>query len=382
AGGGPNATWKSIIDRSAARIGERFRDQPLVEAALRHTLGVTYFRLRELSTAQQHLSRALHLRSTTLGRDDAKTLQSQHALGYALLHMERFDEAAAQFREEHRVRLDRYGPTDPDTHEALERLVHALVDGGDYVAAEPLARSALQSAIECHGKVSLQAIDCARRMADVCRRLKRDRFHAELVEEALRMSSEFETQPLPGELLLPWAELLTRLDRPELSITFYEQALHWHEQQLGVDDPATITALGNLAVNQWLLLENYSAAIANLEEATTRMERRMGPGSPALLSYLRNLGECCLASGRHDRAAEVLSRAVRIAASNYSEGEPVRLRLLLSLGQAHKARGQIDNARQAFEEVLENSTESSRETQGFNRLARSAIEEIEKQSIQ
>ena len=50
-GGNPDLTVIQAIDRAAATIGERFRDQPLVEAAIRMVIGQGYQRLAKYQLA-------------------------------------------------------------------------------------------------------------------------------------------------------------------------------------------------------------------------------------------------------------------------------------------------------------------------------------------
>jgi serine/threonine protein kinase len=61
-GGEPYLTVKEALDRAASRIGERFRDQPLVEAAIRTTIGEAYKNLGKDQLGVPHLERAVALR--------------------------------------------------------------------------------------------------------------------------------------------------------------------------------------------------------------------------------------------------------------------------------------------------------------------------------
>src|SRR5207248_7811944 len=73
----------TVLDRAAARIEGRFRDQPLVEAALRQTIGQTYNGLGEPSRALPHLRRAVELRRAHLGDEHPLTLVSIAYQGWA-----------------------------------------------------------------------------------------------------------------------------------------------------------------------------------------------------------------------------------------------------------------------------------------------------------
>src|SRR5262249_44302724 len=73
----PNLTVKEALNRAAEQIGDRFRDRPLVEAAIRQTIGLTYHGLGEYERALPHLKRAVELRTAHLGPDDLQTVASK-----------------------------------------------------------------------------------------------------------------------------------------------------------------------------------------------------------------------------------------------------------------------------------------------------------------
>jgi serine/threonine protein kinase/tetratricopeptide (TPR) repeat protein len=72
---------RTVLDRAAARIEGRFQDQPLVEAALRNTIGTTYLNLGEKRLAEPQLRRAVELRRAGLGEEHHDTLRSMNDLG-------------------------------------------------------------------------------------------------------------------------------------------------------------------------------------------------------------------------------------------------------------------------------------------------------------
>ena len=76
-------TVRQALDRASEAIGDRFQDQPAVEASLRHTIGNCYRALGDFEKAETHLQRALELRRKHLGVDDEQTLSTMNALGYA-----------------------------------------------------------------------------------------------------------------------------------------------------------------------------------------------------------------------------------------------------------------------------------------------------------
>jgi serine/threonine protein kinase len=77
---GIKATIRDAVNAAEPKIAEAFQDRPLVEAAIRNTLGVTYQYLRESKAAIQQHERALAVRRDHLGADHADTLTSMNNL--------------------------------------------------------------------------------------------------------------------------------------------------------------------------------------------------------------------------------------------------------------------------------------------------------------
>ena len=78
-GAGLNVTLKEALDQAAPRIGKAFVGRPELEAAIRDSLGVTYWHLGDFEAANTHLEKAYVLRRQVLGSDHLDTLTSlQH----------------------------------------------------------------------------------------------------------------------------------------------------------------------------------------------------------------------------------------------------------------------------------------------------------------
>jgi serine/threonine protein kinase len=73
-------TVKEVLDRAAARIGDRFNGQPSVEAAIRMAIGQSYESLSLHLLAIPHFERAVALRRANLGSDHPATLASMERL--------------------------------------------------------------------------------------------------------------------------------------------------------------------------------------------------------------------------------------------------------------------------------------------------------------
>jgi len=81
----PNLTVRAAVERAAASIDGRFRDQPAVEASLRNRIGSILTGLGAFQAGQPQLRRALQMRQSLLGDTDETTIESKEALASNLL---------------------------------------------------------------------------------------------------------------------------------------------------------------------------------------------------------------------------------------------------------------------------------------------------------
>src|SRR5262249_21148195 len=77
---GKDVTLREALDQAAPKIDEAFAGQPELEAAVRNTLGMTYWHLGKYDAAAPHLIKAYKIRLKQLGPDHPDTLTSLHNL--------------------------------------------------------------------------------------------------------------------------------------------------------------------------------------------------------------------------------------------------------------------------------------------------------------
>ena len=96
---GHAVTLREAIDAAEPGITAEFADQPMVEAAIRDTLGDTYQYLGEPALAIPQHERAMMVRTLEFGLDHPDTLDSMKNLANAYREVGRFDEAIRLLRE-------------------------------------------------------------------------------------------------------------------------------------------------------------------------------------------------------------------------------------------------------------------------------------------
>jgi non-specific serine/threonine protein kinase/serine/threonine-protein kinase len=143
--GNPHLTVREALDRAAAKIGDRFPDQPLVEAAIRMTIGVAYIRLYWTGNglAVPHLVRALELRRDHLGPDHPDTLASMERLSVAYQFVGRHREGIDLCQRRLEIGKATLGPDHPETLAFTQSLASAYHDAGQWDLSVPLLEQLL-----------------------------------------------------------------------------------------------------------------------------------------------------------------------------------------------------------------------------------------------
>jgi hypothetical protein len=139
----PDLTVRKAMDRAAANVAGKFERQPLVEAAIRQTIGNAYLDMGLYPQALEQLERAVEIRRRALGDDHPDTLQSMNNL--AVLYLQQGDALRAEplFARILEVRRRLLGEENPDTLISLNNLAATYRMEGKYSQAEPLLVRAL-----------------------------------------------------------------------------------------------------------------------------------------------------------------------------------------------------------------------------------------------
>jgi serine/threonine protein kinase/tetratricopeptide (TPR) repeat protein len=123
-------TVKEALDRAAAKIGQRFQDQPLVEAAIRMAIGTGYDALKEWQLVVPHIRRALELRKIHLGPDHPDTLASMDKLAQAYMWVAQHQASIALRQQLWENRKAILGPDHPETLSCIALLGDAYLRAG------------------------------------------------------------------------------------------------------------------------------------------------------------------------------------------------------------------------------------------------------------
>jgi serine/threonine protein kinase len=155
------ATWQApnrdiklldVVNQASLRIHGRFEEHPLVEAAIRLTIGKVYTGLGETEPAEANLRRAYAAFKDHAGPGNPKTLEAAHALA-ALLRMNKgaYLEAEQLLNTVVIGRTALLGPRDRQTLVSKLELVRTVADRGHNREAEPALRELIATCEQALG---------------------------------------------------------------------------------------------------------------------------------------------------------------------------------------------------------------------------------------
>ena len=306
-----NLTVRTALDRAAARIGSRFAGEPLVEAAVRQTIGATYSDLGVYDQAQEQIERALSLRRRLLGDDDPDTQASTLALGQVLEQRGRYDDAVRLLSPlVERLRRER-GPDDPATVDATANVGRLFWQQGKYADAEPVLQTALAGQRRTLGEDDPATLTTMNSLAT----------------NYFAQGKYAESEPL------------------------YRTVLDRRRRVLGAEHPSTVISMSNLAGLQ-RIRGRYEEAEALYREVRDIRERVLGTEHPDTLAANYNLAALYQAVGRPTEAEPLFRQVLEARRRLLGQDHPRTLATEYGLGVLMRNVGNLPEAEARLSAVL------------------------------
>jgi tetratricopeptide (TPR) repeat protein len=304
----PDLKVRDALDRAAARIGTRFTSQPLVEAAIRQTIGMTYLQMGLHREAAPQLEQALALRTRTLGPRHVDTLTSMGDLGYIYMRLGQTERARTLFNESYEGLRAVLGENDQRTMTVL---------GNSAANAPRPEREAIWA-----------------RLLPVQRRLLGDEHP--------------ETLALMHNLGVSNTDAGRYADAESL----YVRVVSVKKRILGDDHPSTLISIHALGVNH-RFLGKYPEAEKILASAYEIRRRTLGEEHPETLVTMNGLALVYGAQGRYLEAESLLQRALDARRRVLGEVHQTTIGTLNSLAELYRKQRRLAEAQPLFERVLE-----------------------------
>jgi serine/threonine protein kinase len=355
---GREVTLGQAVEAAVPFVESNFRDQPLVEARLRLTLGTSFlYRGEPQKAAQQyeaaralcarHLGpdhpdtlvclnqlansyaalgrhadalrlreQTLALRRTELGPDDPDTLASMNNLANSYEVLGRHSEAIDLREQTLARRKARLGPDDPDTLLSMHNLACGYAAAGRHADAVRLYELALPLLKARFGPDHPYTLRTRNNLAYGYAALGRNADALPLFRETLALQKAKLGADHPDTLagMNNLANVYEALGRQAEAAELREQTLALRGAKLGADHPDTLVSAYNLA-NSYAILGREADALRLRRQTLTQMQEKLGPDHPTTLLCLRAVAESLVKLGRGAEAVPVIDEFVRRAAA-------------------------------------------------------------------
>jgi eukaryotic-like serine/threonine-protein kinase len=308
---GHEATIRAALDATESEIASAFQGQPMVEAAIRNSMGASYWYLGEAKLAIAHYERALNLRRENLGARHPDTLTVMSNLANAYRTAGRFNDAVKLHEETLKLRQYALGPKHPDTLISMNNLASALQSAGRLDDALLLLEETL------------------------------------LLQKAELGPEHIDTRTSMNNL----ARAYQRVGRLKEALTLYEKTLALQKALLGPVHQHTLTSMSNLAM-AYRDAGRLNDAQKLLEETLTLRKANLGPEHPDTLTSMCNLGTAYRTLGRFDDAVALLEETLSLQKSKLGQGHPDTWITMNMLGAAYRDNGRLADALPLFQEAL------------------------------
>jgi tetratricopeptide (TPR) repeat protein/tRNA A-37 threonylcarbamoyl transferase component Bud32 len=350
---GIEATIHAAVDAAEPEIERAFADQPVVEASIRNTLGLSYLHLSEPTLAIRQHERALALRRQVFGHHHHDTLVSITNLARAYEEAGRLADAILLHEEDLRLSTAEFGPDHTDTLVSMNNLARAYREAGRFADAIPLHEDVLMrrraSLGPDHRATLISMNNLALAYCDAGRLDDAIPLH----EEDLRRSSAKFGRDHPGTLISMnnLGKAYLEAGRPIDAIPLLEEARRRQRSRLGPDHRATLVSMNTLA-RAYREAGRFADALPLHEEGLRRGTAKLGRDHPSTLIAMNNLALDYRDAGRLADAIPLLEEGLRRSTAKLGRDHPVTLTAMNNLAWAYQDTGRSADAIALFEEAL------------------------------
>ncbi len=244
-----DVTVREALDRAEPEIATAFPGEPLVEASIRNTLGVSYWYLGDQEKALTQQERAIELRRQELGPRHPETVGAMNDLAIVLDRMGKFAEEQKILEEVVAVKRRTLGPEDPVTLRSVNNLAVVLAMQGLLEDAVKLAKETLDIQRRVDGPESITTLRSEYNLAIMQRHLGRWAEARPLFDESLQTLRRVFGPDHQDTLRVVngLGELLLDQRRPGEARALFEEALKGQRSVLGPTRDETLLTMINLA---------------------------------------------------------------------------------------------------------------------------------------
>lgn len=308
----PDMKVRTALDRAAERIQGKFGKQPDVEAAIRETIGQTYYGLGLYPESRKQLEGALELERKVLGPDNPKTVEFMLSLAKTEEGQGKYAEAEALGEQVLEISRGVLGPEHPDTLKAMNLLASVYDDDAKYEQGEA---------------IGVQTVEISQRVLgpEDPNTLKARQYLAIIYYDRGKYAE---------------AEALD------------SKTLEVRQRVLGPEHPDTLSTMNNLASE--LAGQGKFAQAEELDHQLLEIRKRvLGPEHPDTLDIMTNLAHDYRDQRKFAQAEELDARTLQIQRRVLGAEHPLTLRSMYNLASDYQELGKYTQAEALDSQTLE-----------------------------
>jgi tetratricopeptide (TPR) repeat protein len=310
---GRKITVVEVLDRAEKQLEKALPDQPLTQAALLQTIGLSRMGLGMAQEAIRSLSRAKELTGAELGDNHPETLMAMHELANAYADAGQYAQGIA-------------------IHEQILQAKRTETGGKQYDTLTLFTMVNLGNAYLGEGRISDSIA---------------------IMEEALE-PMRATLGPDDPRTLSTLNNLVLAYDaagRREDVISLQQEAVAGIRERLGPDHPLTLSTRANLGV-AYFRAGRLGDAIEIYEQLIAAMRDKLGPDHPDTLLVIHDLGIAYFYANRVDEAIQLLEQSLSGRRRALGADHSLTLDTMSTLGFGYATVGRRDEGVQLLEEVV------------------------------
>ncbi len=351
-------TMRSVVDIAAAKIRGRFATEPLVEAAIRRTLGQTYMGLGVYDQAATHLEGARALYAKQGGDNDADTLRTASLLGTAEHHLGKYEEAEKRMLATAERQKRVLGESNRDTLETLGTLAGTYYETGRFDQAAHTLAPAIEAAKRGLGEdaeTTMSLMNTSAMVATDQGRLKEaEAIYLRVLE--LQRKKLGADSPIVIQIENNLGQVYLEGDRVLEAERITRGTLARSRRVLGNEHKDTLNLVNNMAIIDVRLGRMQEAETLYREDYDTS-RRLFGAEAQTTLISMTNLTSFYFKNNRCKEQEAFMERAVELARKHAAPDTPPVGLTLRALGTCRLRGGQLREAEAA---LLESESQLSR----------------------
>ncbi|MFO0892488.1 MAG: tetratricopeptide repeat protein [Isosphaeraceae bacterium] len=330
-----------------------FKDQPLVEARLRMTMGLSFRYLGEYETAMGQYERACALLEEHLGPGHPDTLRAKIGLLIGYERLGRIPEAIKLGEETLAIARGELGPDHPDTLSSMNYLANCYMRSGRLAEALKLYEESLALQRAKLGPGHPDTLISMGNLANAYRGTGRQAEALKLYEEtlALRRAKLGPGHPITLTNMFNLANAYNEIGRRAEALKLFEETLALQKAKLGPGHPDTLMSMGNLV--RVYEQAGRKAEVVKLYEETLALQRsKLGPDHPETLDTMDVLARSYSDAGRRADAVKLYEETLTLRRAKLGPDHPDTLHGMITRARTLNEVGRPAEGKKLLEESL------------------------------